>query len=113
MKIDIQKVKISVTIPPESTETVRNAIFEAGAGIIGDYSHCSIVSKCIGTFKPSKNANPYIGEKNKVDFVEEEKLEFICNINIVSKVIEALRNTHPYEEPAINIVPLIDEKSFE
>lgn len=113
MNIDIQKVKISVTMPPENTDEVRNAIFEAGAGIIGNYSHCSIVSKCTGTFKPLENSNPYIGEKNKIDFVEEEKLEFVCDINIVSKVIKALRNAHPYEEPAINIVPLLDEKAFE
>ena len=113
MNIDVQKVKITVTMPPESTDSVRNAIFNSGAGIIGNYSHCSIVSKCIGTFKPSENTNPYIGEKNKIDIVEEEKLEFICDINIVSKVIKALRNTHPYEEPAINIVPLLNEKSFE
>lgn len=112
MKIDINKVKITVTVPPEDIEKVRNAICNAGAGIIGNYSHCTIYSKCIGTFKPSSEANPYIGEKNKLEFVEEEKLETICDITIAKKVIQELRKAHPYEEPAINIIPIIDEEDL-
>ncbi len=61
---------------------------------------------------PNDNANPYISEKNKLEFVEEEKLEFVCNINQVRKVISKLRKVHPYEEPVIDIVPLIDERYF-
>ena len=53
MKIDVKKVKIIVTIPAESTEEVRNAICNEGAGIIGNYTHCSMSTKCIGTFKPN------------------------------------------------------------
>lgn len=69
-------------------------------------------TRSIGTFKPSDNANPYIGEKNKLEFVEEEKLEEICGINIVKKVLKKLREVHPYEEPAIDIIPLINEKDL-
>ena len=86
MKIDIKKVKIIVTVPVENTEEVRNAICNEGAGVIGNYTYCSMTTKCIGTFKPNDEANPYMGEKNKLEFVEEEKLEVICNINIVKKV---------------------------
>ena len=64
MNIDIKKVKIVVTVPSENAEELRNAICEEGAGIIGEYSNCTVSTKCIGTFKPSDNANPYIGEKN-------------------------------------------------
>ena len=53
-------------------------------------------TKCIGTFKPSDKANPYIGEKNKLEFVEEEKLEVICDIDRVKKVVKKLREVHPY-----------------
>ena len=77
MKIDVKKVKIIVTVPVENSEEVRNAICDEGAGIIGNYTYCTISTKCIGTFKPSDNANPYIGENNKLEFVEEEKLEFV------------------------------------
>ena len=113
MNININRVKIIVTIPIEDVDKVRNAICEIGAGVIGNYTYCSMSTKCIGTFKPTDEANPYIGEKNKLEFIEEEKLEVVCDVNIVKNVISKLREVHPYEEPAIDIVPLIDETFFE
>ena len=112
MNINIKKVKLIVTIPVENTEKVREAICKEGAGIIGNYTYCTMATKCIGTFKPNSNANPYIGEKNKLEYVEEEKLEVICNITIVKKVLETIREVHPYEEPAIDIIPLINEEDL-
>lgn len=112
MNININKVKIFVTIPPENVEEIRKAVCEAGAGIIGDYTYCTSSTKSTGTFMPNDKANPYIGENNKLEFVEEEKLEFVCAVDQVKKVISKLRETHPYEEPAIDIVPLIDESFF-
>ena len=112
MNFNVNRVKIIVTIPIENVEEVRNAICEAGAGIIGNYTYCSMSTKCIGTFKPNDNANPYIGENNKLEFVEEEKLEVVCDVDNVKKVIFKLREVHPYEEPAIDIIPLLDEEDF-
>lgn len=112
MNIDIKRVKIFVTVPLENLEMIRNIVCETGAGIIGDYTYCTSSTKSLGTFKPNDNANPYIGEKNNLEFVEEEKIEFICDIDKVKKVIIKLREVHPYEEPAIDIVPLIDEEYF-
>ena len=112
MNVDVKKVKIIVTVPVENREEVRNAICDEGAGIIGNYTDCTISTKCIGTFKPLDNANPYIGENNKLEFVEEEKLEARCDINIVKRVLKRLREVHPYEEPAIDIIPLIDEEDL-
>lgn len=112
MKIDVNKVKIFVTIPSENVEDVRKAICEAGAGIIGNYSYCTTSVKSIGTFKPNDQANPHIGKRNKLEYVEEEKLEAICDVEKVKEVITKLREVHPYEEPAIDIVPLIDETFF-
>lgn len=113
MNIDIKKVKIIVTVPVQNVNEVRNAICNEGAGIIGNYTHCSMTTKCIGTFIPNNNANPYIGEKNKLEFVEEEKLEVVCDINIVKKVLKKLREAHPYEEPGIDIIPLINEEDIQ
>ena len=113
MNIEINKVKIIVTIPIENVDEVRNAICEAGAGVIGNYTHCSMSTKCVGTFEPTDEANPYIGERNNLEFVEEEKLEVVCDVNIVKNVISKLREVHPYEEPAIDIIPLIDENFFD
>jgi len=112
MNININRVKIIVTIPVENVEEVRNAICDAGAGIIGNYTYCSMSTKCIGTFMPNDDANPYIGESNKMEFVEEEKLEVVCDVNKVKNVILKLRQVHPYEEPAIDIIPLLDEDYF-
>lgn len=61
MNINIKKVKLIVTIPVENTEEVREAICKDGAGIIGNYTYCTMATKCIGTFKPNSDANPYIG----------------------------------------------------
>lgn len=112
MKFDVKKVKIIVTVPIENSEEVRKAICDEGAGIIGEYTYCTISTKCIGTFIPSDNANPYIGENNKLEFVQEEKLEARCDIDIVKRVLKRLREVHPYEEPAIDIIPLIDEEDL-
>lgn len=113
MNININRVKIIVTMPVENVEEIRNVICEAGAGVIGNYTNCSMTSKCTGTFKPTDEANPYIGEKNKLEFVEEEKLEVVCEVDKVKSVISKLREVHPYEEPAIELIPLIDEIYFE
>lgn len=113
MNIKVNRVKIFVTIPLENVEEVRNAVCEAGAGIIGDYTYCTSSTKSVGTFKPNDEANPYIGENNKLEFVEEEKLEFVCDIDKVKTIISKLREIHPYEEPAIDIISLIDESDFE
>ena len=112
MNFNINRVKIVVTAPSNNIEEVRNAICSEGAGVIDNYTNCSMTTKCIGTFKPNDKANPYIGERNKMEFVEEEKLEAVCNVCNVKKVISKLREVHPYEEPAIDIIPLLDEEDF-
>ncbi len=112
MKIDVKRVKIFVTVPIDNVQDVRNAMCEAGAGIIGNYTHCTTAVNSVGTFVPNEKATPYIGEKNKLEFVDEIKLEVVCDVKNVKSVIKRLREIHPYEEPAIDIIPLIEEDSF-
>ena len=112
MKLDINKVKIIVTVPTEKLEDVRMAVCNAGAWIIGNYTFCSMTTKTVGTFIPNNKANPYIWEQNKLEYVDEEKLEVLCDISKVKNVLKELRKVHPYEEPAIDIIPLIDEDNF-
>lgn len=112
MNFNVKKVKIFVTVPEENLEEVRTAMCNSGAGVIGNYTFCSTSIKSLGTFIPNDYANPYIGEQNKLEFVEEEKLEVICDVDKVKNVISELRRAHPYEEPAIDIVPLLDESQF-
>lgn len=112
MNIEVKKVKIFVTVPQENVEDVRKAMCDAGAGVIGNYSYCTTATKSIGTFIPNNEANPYLGEKNKLEYVDEEKIEVICDIEKAKNVISNLRKVHPYEEPSIDIIPLIDEESL-
>lgn len=112
MNFNVKKVKIFVTVPKDNLDEVRTAMCNAGAGIIGNYTFCSTSTKSVGTFIPNDIANPYIGEQNKLEVVEEEKLEVICDIENVKNVVIELRKKHPYEEPAIDIVPLLDESNF-
>ena len=112
MTFNVNRVKIFVAVPVENVNEVREAVCNAGASIIGEYTFCTSSTKSLGTFILSENANPHIGERNKLEFVEEEKLEFVCGVEKVKKVIAELRKSHPYEEPAIDIIPLIDESEF-
>ncbi len=113
MNINITKVKIVTMVPEENLEEVRNAICTSGAGVIGEYTFCtSTTHATTGTFIPSSNANPYIGSSNKLEKVKEEKLEAICPVEKVKAVLQKLRENHPYEEPGIDIIPLLDEGSF-
>ena len=112
MLIDVKKVQITVTVPSEYVDKVRNAIWSMGVGVIGNYTNCSLSSKCVGTFKPNKQAKPFIGENNTIEYVEEEQIEISCKIKDVKKVVQKIREVHPYEEPAINIIPLLNEKDF-
>lgn len=112
MLIDIKKVKIIVTVPLKNVEDVRKGMCEAGAGVIGNYSFCTTATKSIGTFIPNENAKPHIGKKGKLEFVKEDKLEAVCDLLNVKQVITKIREVHPYEEPTIDIVPLLDEEIF-
>ena len=112
MNLNITKVKIAVMIPAASLETIRNSLFETKIGLKGNYTCCSTALKCIGTSKPNELAHPYIGESNKLEIVDEVKLEVICYIENVKEVLNKIHEIHPYEEPAIDIIPLIDEEYF-
>ena len=112
MKFDIKKVKIHVFVPEEKVSELRDAVCNEGAGIIENYSYCTSSSKVTGTFRPNEKSNPYIGAKNTIQFVDEFDLEFICDIKKVKSVLKVIREIHPYEEPAIDIVPILDESNF-
>lgn len=112
MNLNIKYVKIIVTVPVENSKEVRDAICSAGAGAIGNYSYCTNTISSIGTFIPNENANPYIGESNKLEVVKEDRIEVICEIEKAKHVVSELRKVHPYEEPAIDIIPLINEEDL-
>ncbi len=106
---DSNQFKLVVFVPEGSVEKVSEAIFEAGGGIIGEYSNCSYRSEGYGTFLGSENSNPVIGEKEKIEEVKEAKLEVLVDSWKLSSVTKGLIDSHPYEEPAFDVYPLKNE----
>lgn len=92
--------KICFYVPAASAEDVKKAIFEAQAGKIGNYDSCCWQSPGIGQFRPLDDSNPAVGDKNKLNYVDEYKVELICDDKYLHSAINALINAHPYEEPA-------------
>lgn len=96
-----------VYVPVIHAEKIRTALADAGAGQIGNYDFCSFSVKGIGRFRPCKGAKPFLGKQGKIEKVEEERIETICPQKIYKKVVKAVRAAHPYEEPAIDVLPLL------
>lgn len=103
-------VTIVITVPETHADAVREALGQAGAGKIGNYSHCSYSTKGIGRFLPHKDSNPYLGQKGTLEEVIEERIETPCSYEVLEQVIEAVKKTHPYEEPGIDIYPVYQVK---
>lgn len=100
--------KIRVTVPTAHANAVQKALGDAGAGKIGAYSHCSFAYPVKGQFKPEEGAKPAIGEVGKLESVEEVLVEALCHQDIIESVYAAVVAAHPYEEPAIDIMPRYD-----
>ncbi|MEI7663919.1 MAG: Nif3-like dinuclear metal center hexameric protein, partial [Bacteroidota bacterium] len=98
--------KLVTFCPPEYAEAVRNALFEAGAGTIGNYDKCSYNLEGEGTFRASGLANPFVGEINKLHVEKELRIEMIMPEYLESRVVKALLAAHPYEEVAYDIYQL-------
>ncbi len=98
--------KLATFVPINHADTVRNALFKAGAGHIGNYDNCSFNSTGSGTFKAGENTNPFAGEKHKVHFEEEVRIETVYPKAIEHQIIHALTKAHPYEEVAYDIYPI-------
>jgi dinuclear metal center YbgI/SA1388 family protein len=96
-----------VYVPRENADAVRQAVFEAGAGHIGDYSHCSWSVSGIGQFLPHEGASPAVGSVGSVERVAEDRFEVVAPARARGAVLAAMRAAHPYEEPAFDIFALV------
>ena len=108
----MKQVKIVVFVPKSHTDIVRKAMGDAGAGKIGNYSHCSYSTDGVGRFFPLDGANPTIGKVGKAEEVLEERIECVCDKAQAKDVISAMRKVHPCEEVAFDIYPLITEEEL-
>jgi dinuclear metal center YbgI/SA1388 family protein len=99
-------IKLVCFVPKIHVQRVREAIFEAGGGNIGNYDACSFNVVGYGSFRPNSNAHPFVGELNKIHYEDEVRIEIILPDYLQNKIINALMNAHPYEEPAFDLIPL-------
>jgi hypothetical protein len=95
--------KLVVFVPADSLDDVRDALFAAGAGRIGEYERCSWYTLGTGTFLGGESTNPAVGERGVEERVPEARLETVFPADVQQRVIAALRAAHPYEEPAFDV----------
>jgi hypothetical protein len=100
--------KICVYVPENSVENVKQALFDAGAGRIGNYDSCCWQADGTGQFRPLEGSNPAIGSLNEVESVREVKIELVCEDDLVKGAVRAIRDSHPYEEPAFDVWELVE-----
>jgi hypothetical protein len=100
--------KICVYVPDKHVETVKQALFDAGAGRIGNYDSCCWQTDGIGQFRPLAGSNPAIGSQDMVEHVPEVKIELVCEDDLVEAAVRAMRESHPYEEPAFDVWQLAE-----
>lgn len=103
-------IKLAVFVPYTHAEAVRNAICDAGAGHVGNYSHCTFQTDGIGTFMPLEGTNPFLGSQGRIEQVSEVRLETVMPEKICNKVIKALLKAHPYEEVAYDLYQLANSR---
>lgn len=95
--------KLCVYVPASHLQQVKQAMFDAGAGRIGDYDSCCWQVAGQGQFRPLAGADPFIGTQGLVEVVEEYKVELVCADELIAAAVAALKAAHPYEEPAYQV----------
>ena len=95
--------KLCIFIPEGHLDAVKNAMFEVGAGKIGNYDHCCWQTLGQGQFRPLENSHPHIGTHGKIEVINEYKVELVVEDRHIHAVIAAMKLAHPYEEPAFDV----------
>ena len=105
--------KICFYVPESHKEAVKNAMFAAGAGRIGNYDCCAWEAAGTGQFRPLKGSNPYSGQLDEIQKEPEYQVECVCEDGCIKAVLNALLATHPYEEPAYNTWKVASLRDFD
>lgn len=100
--------KLTVFIPDEALDQVKTALFAAGAGKIGNYEQCCWQVKGVGQFKPLVGSTPHIGVQDSLETVDEWRVEMVVNESLIVDVIDALKQSHPYETPAFDVIAVLE-----
>lgn len=110
--MDFSQVYIVTGVTAEHVDAILDAISSVGGGIIGNYTHCAFTNAGIGRYKPMPDANPLLGAKGEINQIDEWRIETLCERAIAKAVIEAIKRAHPYDQPVIYMLPLLDEDAL-
>ncbi len=100
--------KLVFFVPESHLEQVKAAVFQEGAGKIGDYADCCWQTLGQGQFLPLQGSEPFIGQQQDLSVIDEYKVEMVCDDKFIKRVVSALKATHPFEEPAYEVYKLVD-----
>ncbi len=100
--------KLCFFVPESHVDVVKLAVFAAGAGRIGDYDSCCWQVLGQGQFRPLSGSQPFIGQQGRVEIVDEYRVEMVCDDEHIREAVTALKKSHPYEEPAYDVVRVED-----
>jgi hypothetical protein len=106
---DTRIAKIEFFVPEEHSEKIRLALGQAGFGHIGRYDHCAAETCVRGYWRPLEGAQPHIGQAGEISSADEVKVEFVCRAERAVEAVKLIRSLHPYEEPLIMVIPLLNE----
>jgi len=98
--------KLNYYVPVTAKEETKKALFGIGVGMFDNYENCSWETLGHGQFKPVANANPHIGELDKLEVLEEYKIEMICSDELIHQAVKTLKEAHPYEEVAYEVLKM-------
>jgi structural toxin protein (hemagglutinin/hemolysin) RtxA len=100
--------QIVVYVPESHLEQIKTALFEAGAGKVGDYDHCAWQTLGQGQFRPLRGSDPYLGKVDELERVNEFRVELVCDQAVLKRAVTAMIGAHPYEQPAYAVWPLYE-----
>lgn len=98
--------QLSFYVPETHLEPVKQAVFEAGGGRVGNYDSCCWQCPGQGQFRPMEGSDPFLGTRGEVEQVTEYRVEMVCEEGLIREAVSALKSSHPYEEPAYNVIRL-------
>ncbi len=105
--------KITVFLPKTHLEEITNAMYHAGAGQLGNYHSCSFQVEGVGTFTPGTTAQPFVGEANIAETIQEVRVECVVSKHVSRAVVQAMKKAHPYEEVAYDLIELSNDNAYE
>lgn len=112
MSFNIKEVKLEIYVPEEYVVPIRETLTQIGACRVGNYDHVVSYHGTKGSWRPLTNSSPYSGKIGEICCGEEVKMEVRCPIEILEEAVTSVRKIHPYEEPVINIIPLLNIPPF-